>query len=171
MSHVISLPSVVAIPLLRVGWVSIDRLVGRCQRACRRIRGLSHITNAYYVVCLLCGVVIRLWPAWSASVTLVESTINITALMISALAPLYPFDVGTGVGLPVDLSQLAINFMISGTAVLIAWYQSLHALPPFASAKHETYFVPRSSSKGILNRLNRTPTDRSHPRVLQPNSP
>ncbi len=111
-----------------VGFLLIDWLAGANVRAVG-FAAYPTLRMAYYVVCLLCGVVIRLWPAWSAPVTLVESTVNITALMISVLAPLYLFDVGTGVGLPINFSQLVINFMISGSAVLIAWYQSLHALP------------------------------------------
>lgn len=111
-----------------VGFLLIDWLAGANVRAVG-FAAYPTLRMAYNVVCLLCGVVIRPWPAWSAPVTLVESTINITALMISVLAPLYLFDVGTGLGLPISFSQLTINFIISGTAVLIAWYQSLHTLP------------------------------------------
>lgn len=83
----------------------------------------------YYLVCLLCGIGVRLFPAWSAPVTLVESTVNITALVISVLTTLYTFDVENPSRPFVTLPQLVIDFMISGTAALVAWYQSLYALP------------------------------------------
>jgi hypothetical protein len=84
---------------------------------------------AYYLACLLCGMVVRLLPTWSAPVTLAESTVNITALMISVLVPLFTFDVENPSPSFVAFPQLAINFMISGTAAILAWYQSLYALP------------------------------------------
>ncbi|MBH0177715.1 MAG: hypothetical protein HP491_07560 [Nitrospira sp.] len=87
----------------------------------------------YYLACLLSGVVIRLFPAWSAPVTLAESTINLTALMISVMTPLYTFDVDDPSGPLIALPQLAINFMISGTAAMLAWYQSLYAIPGLRS--------------------------------------
>ncbi|MBH0181499.1 MAG: hypothetical protein HP490_07460, partial [Nitrospira sp.] len=61
----------------------------------------------YYLACLLSGVVIRLFPAWSAPVTLAESTINLTALMISVMTPLYTFDVDDPSGPLIALPQLA----------------------------------------------------------------
>ncbi len=87
----------------------------------------------YYLACLLFGLVIRLFPAWSAPVTLAESTINITALTISVLTPLYTFDVEDPSGPLIAFPQLAINFMISGTAAVLAWYQSLYAIPGLRS--------------------------------------
>ena len=83
----------------------------------------------YYLACLLSGLVVRLFPAWSAPVTLAESTINLTALMISVLTPLYTFDVEDPSASLIAFPQLAINFMISGTAAMLAWYQSLYAIP------------------------------------------
>jgi hypothetical protein len=83
----------------------------------------------YYLACLLSGLVVRLFPAWSAPVTLAESTINLTALMISVLTPLYTFDVEDPSESLIAFPQLAINFMISGTAAILAWYQSLYAIP------------------------------------------
>ena len=87
----------------------------------------------YYLACLLFGLVIRLFPAWSAPVTLAESTLNITALMISVLTPLYTFDIENPSGSLTAFPQLAINFMISGTAAVLAWYQSLYAIPGLRS--------------------------------------
>jgi len=87
------------------------------------------LRTVYYTVCFLCGMVIRLLPSWSVPVTLAESTINVTALLISTLSPLYTFDVESPSPSLISIPQLVINFMISGTAALIAWYQSLYALP------------------------------------------
>jgi len=106
----------------------IDWLAGANVRA---VGFAAHPTlrMVYYLACLLCGMVVRLLPAWSAPVTLAESTVNITALMISVLTPLYTFDVEHPSRPLVAFPQLVINFMISGTAALVAWYQSLYALP------------------------------------------
>jgi hypothetical protein len=83
----------------------------------------------YYLACLFCGMAIRLFPSWSVPVTLAESTMNVTALMISVLTPLYTFDVESPSPSLVSFPHLVMNFMISGAAGVIAWYQSLYALP------------------------------------------
>jgi hypothetical protein len=49
--------------------------------------------------------------------------------MISVLTPLYTFDVEDPSESLIAFPQLAINFMISGTAAILAWYQSLYAIP------------------------------------------
>ena len=112
-----------SVPLLLIDWLAGTnvRVVG--------FAAYPTLRMVYYLVCLLCGMLVRLLPAWSAPVTLVESTVNITALMISVLTPLYTFDVENPSQSFVAFPQLVINFMISGTAALLAWYQSLCALP------------------------------------------
>lgn len=80
----------------------------------------------YYVACALCGWVAWRAPAWAAPVTLLESSVNVTVLCASVLAPgwgLAPEDAAA------SLPQLAINFLISGTAGTLAFYQSLWSLP------------------------------------------
>ena len=111
------------VPLLLIDW-----LAGANVRAVG-FAAYPTMRMVYYLACLLCGMVVRLLPAWSAPVTLAESTVNITALMISVLTPLYTFDVENPSQPFVMLHQLVINFMISGTAAVAAWYQSLYALP------------------------------------------
>jgi hypothetical protein len=86
--------------------------------------------------------VVRLFPAWSAPVTLAESTVNITALLLSVLAPLYTFDVENPSQPFVVFPQLVVNFMISGTAAVAAWYQSLYALPSLRSRSHRLTRLP-----------------------------
>jgi hypothetical protein len=106
----------------------IDWLAGANVRAVG-FAAYPSLRMVYYLACLLCGLVVRLFPAWSAPVTLAESTVNITTLMLSVLTPLYAFDAENPSRLLVAFPKLVINFMISGTAAALAWYQSLHALP------------------------------------------
>jgi hypothetical protein len=83
----------------------------------------------YYVVCSICGVIVRLFPAWSAPVTLVESTVNITALTISILTPLYTFDIESPHAALAPFPNIVLNFLIAGTAAMVTFYQSLYSLP------------------------------------------
>jgi hypothetical protein len=111
-----------------VPFLLIDWLAGANVRAVG-FAAYPTLRMVYYLVCFLCGIVVRLFPAWSAPVTLAESTVNITALLLSVLAPLYTFDAEHPSQPFVVFPQLVVNFMISGTAAVAAWYQSLHALP------------------------------------------
>jgi hypothetical protein len=80
----------------------------------------------YYVLCGLCGWLAWRAPAWAAPVTLLESSVNVAVLCASLLAP------GWGLapeGAAANLPQLVINFLISGTAGTLAFYQSLWSLP------------------------------------------
>jgi hypothetical protein len=80
----------------------------------------------YYAACGLCGWVTWRAPAWSAPVTLLESSVNVTVLCASLLAP------GWGIAsenAAASLPQLVVNFMISGSAGTLAFYQSLARLP------------------------------------------
>jgi hypothetical protein len=82
------------------------------------------LRTAYYAACGLCWLVTWKAPAWSALVTLLESSVNVTALCASVLAP--------GWGLAPEhlasLPQLVINFGISGGAGTLAFYQALAGL-------------------------------------------
>jgi len=86
------------------------------------------LRSLYYLACGLCWLVTWRAPAWSAAVTLLESSVNVTVLCASVLAP------GWGLApegtLPAGLPQLVLNFGIAGTAGTLAFYQSLHALAP-----------------------------------------
>jgi hypothetical protein len=118
-----------------VPFLLIDWLAGANVRAVG-FAAYPTLRMVYYLGCLLCGLVVRLLPAWSAPVTLAESSINITALMISVLAPLYTFDVEHPSQPFVAFPQLVINFIVSGTAALVAWYQSFYALPTLRACYH-----------------------------------
>jgi hypothetical protein len=82
----------------------------------------------YYVACGLCGWVTWRAPAWSAQVTLLESSVNVTALCLSVLfAPWLCFEGAPGA--PPSLAQLLLNFLIAGSAGTLAFYQALWSLP------------------------------------------
>jgi len=84
----------------------------------------------YYAACGLCWWVSWRAPAWTPPVMLLESSVNVAVLCASVLfAPylgLAPFGAAEP---PPNLAQLAINFMISGSAGTLAFYQSLWSLP------------------------------------------
>jgi hypothetical protein len=83
----------------------------------------------YYAACGLCFVVTWRAPAWSAPVTLLESSVNVTVLCASVLfAPHLGWASGTPEATP-DLRQLLLNFAISGSAGTLAFYESLGRLP------------------------------------------
>ena len=81
----------------------------------------------YYAACGLCFVVTWRAPAWSAPVTLLESSVNVTVLCASVLFA--PYLGNAPLEAPVNLAQLALNFAISGTAGTLAFYQSIGRLP------------------------------------------
>jgi len=84
---------------------------------------------AYYALCVGCALALRLAPAWSAPVTLAESALNITLLILSVLMPLYTFDPENATDLHATYPKVVANFLISGAAGTVAFYQSLYALP------------------------------------------
>ncbi len=114
--------------LSTIGFALIDWIAGANVRAVG-FEAHPGLKTVYYVAATLCGVLLRMFPAWSAPVTLAESTVNVSALMISVLSPLYTFDVEQGIGPSTGLVPLVINFLVAGTAGTVAFYQSLYALP------------------------------------------
>jgi len=83
----------------------------------------------YYLACGACWLVVWRAPAWSAPVTLVESSVNVGVLVLSVMAPYYALALEAEPGAVAGLPQLMINFMISGSAGTLAFYQSMWALP------------------------------------------
>jgi len=84
----------------------------------------------YYAACGLCWLVTWRAPTWSAPVMLLESSVNITVLCASVLfAPYLGLALGGSPESLVSLPQLAINFLIAGSAGTLAFYQSLARLP------------------------------------------
>lgn len=111
-----------------VAFALLDWLAGANVRAA----GLADYPGmriAYYALCVICALVVRLAPPWSAPVTLAESTVNIVMLILSVLMPLYTFDEETAPALSAAYPQIVANFLIAGTAATVAFYQSLYALP------------------------------------------
>jgi hypothetical protein len=86
------------------------------------------LRTLYYAACGLCGLVTWRAPTWSAPVTLLESSVNVTVLCASVLAPSYLFALHGGHESLPSLPQLALNFLISGTAGTLAFYQALARL-------------------------------------------
>lgn len=108
-----------------LGFALADGLAGANVRAVG-FAAWPELRALYYAACGLCGWVAWRAPAWSAPVTLLESSVNVTVLCASVLAP------GWGVapeGAAASLPQLLLNFAISGSAGTLAFYQSLSRLP------------------------------------------
>lgn len=111
-----------------IGFALIDWVAGANLRA---VGFAAHpqLRVVYYLICLFCGLASRLRPAWSAPVTLVESTINLTTLMIALLSPYYVFALRGHPEALLVSPGLVVNFVIAGSAGVVAFYQSLWALP------------------------------------------
>ena len=85
----------------------------------------------YYGLCLMCAVVIHYRPEWAAPITLLDSSLNVGVLILSVFVAYYgmidniagpePFTN------PIN-SRFMLNFMISGGAGTVVFYQSLSAL-------------------------------------------
>ena len=82
---------------------------------------------AYYAACGLCGWVTWRAPAWSAPVTLLESSVNVTVLCASVLLAPWLAVEGSPAA-PPSFEQLLANFAIAGTAGTLAFYQALQRL-------------------------------------------
>jgi hypothetical protein len=85
----------------------------------------------YYGACLLCAVVIHYQPTWGVPITLLESSLNVGVLVLSVFVAYYGM-VDTIEGPepfinPID-GRFMLNFVISGGAGAVVFYQSLHAL-------------------------------------------
>jgi hypothetical protein len=82
----------------------------------------------YYAACGVCWWITWRAPAWSAAVTLVESSVNVTLLCATVLfAPFLGALHGAAEPLA-SLPQLVLNFLIAGSAGTLAFYQSLGRL-------------------------------------------
>jgi hypothetical protein len=86
-----------------------------------RVAALEHypfLKYAYYIVCIGCGVIMRLEPRLSPVTALIESSVNIFLLILGLLAPYYQLVSQLSskrmVETDVITSQLVTNFIISG---------------------------------------------------------
>lgn len=86
------------------------------------------LRTTYYAACLGCGLFAHLWPALAGPVTLAESAINVTSLILSVLTPIYTFDLETPNAALASYPEIVANFLISGSAATVAFYQSLYRL-------------------------------------------
>ncbi len=86
------------------------------------------LRGLYYAACGVCCLVCWRAPSWSAPVTLLESSVNVTVLCASVLAPTWGLALGNSPASPANLAQVVINFLISGSAATLAFYQSIENL-------------------------------------------
>ncbi len=86
------------------------------------------LRGLYYGACCLCWLICWRAPSWSAPVALLESSVNVTVLCASVLAPTWGFALGASPQSLANLPQLVINFLISGSAGTLAFYQSMGSL-------------------------------------------
>jgi len=82
----------------------------------------------YYLVCGACAWIVWRFPAWSAPVTLAESSVNLTVLCAAVLFAPWLAVEGSPAA-PPSFGQLLANFAIAGTAGTLAFYQALGRLP------------------------------------------
>lgn len=82
----------------------------------------------YYAACGACWWMVWRFPAWSAPVTLLESSVNVTVLCAAVLFAPWLTVEGSPAA-PPRLDQLVLNFAIAGTAGTLAFYQSMSRLP------------------------------------------
>jgi hypothetical protein len=84
----------------------------------------TSLRYAYYLFCLLCGLVSYLCPHLAALVGLFESSLNIVLLVLGALLPLYrlPEQVlrGEAADLPVTATPI-VNFCLSETILVMSF--------------------------------------------------
>jgi hypothetical protein len=86
----------------------------------------------YYVACGACGWVVWRFPAWSAPVTLIESSVNLTVLCAAVLfAPWLALEGSPAA--PPSFGALLANFAIAGSAGTLAFHQSMSRLPDIGS--------------------------------------
>ena len=112
-----------------LGFALADWLAGANVRAVG-FAASPELRSLYYAACGLCWLVSWRAPNWSAPVMLLESSVNVTVLCASVLfAPYLGLALGASPESLVSLPQLAINFLIAGSAGTLAFYQSLARLP------------------------------------------
>lgn len=83
---------------------------------------------AYYGACIACGGISYWRPRWSVAVTLTESSINILALILGIMLPIYALPdailSGGEVANPITHERV-MNFIIAGTAWSFVFYRTL----------------------------------------------
>jgi hypothetical protein len=89
-----------------------------------RISGILSETQSwiYFIFCLFCAAVCFFLPRWSVAVAFVESILNITILMASIYIG-HVLSAGLDGHFEFGLPNL-INFMVSGSVLLVAYYSA-----------------------------------------------
>ncbi len=108
-----------------VAFALVDWLAGANVRAVG-FAAYPGLRAFYYGVCAFCWWIARFAPAWSGPVTLLESSVNVGTLIVSVLAPYYVFALQGAPEHLASLPELILNFLVSGSAGVVAFYQSLY---------------------------------------------
>lgn len=91
------------------------------------------LRGTYYAVCVGVAVLLHVRPVWSLPVTLVESVLNLSTLMLSVFLPYYALADSVSSGGPAAPTpfggRFLANFMIAGSVATAAFYQSLPRAP------------------------------------------
>jgi hypothetical protein len=110
-----------------IAFALLDWLGGMNLRAAG-FAGSPGLRVVYYAGCLGCGLLAHLRPGLAGPVTLAESALNIVALILSVLLPLYTFDPEAPEAQLSEYPEVVANFLISGSAATAAFYHSLHGM-------------------------------------------
>jgi len=89
--------------------------------------GQPGLKGLYYAFCLLCGGLIVWKPRATRGVGLVESAVNMTALCVGLLLPLYSAADFIEGGVPAELisGKKIVNFLMSFSICLVSFYGGL----------------------------------------------
>ncbi|MGD8276448.1 MAG: hypothetical protein PVH00_00415 [Gemmatimonadota bacterium] len=81
---------------------------------------------AYYAFCLGCGLLTWARPHWTRPVVFFESCVNLLLLCLSVLLPIWLLvdSVETSVELPSFGPMRLVNFVLTGTVLLLAFYRN-----------------------------------------------
>ena len=114
--------------VLTVPFALVDWIFGENVRVVA-FEGHPDLRTGYYVACIACAGVLHLRPTWSGLVTLGESTLNLTTLILSIFLPYYALieSVSRGeilAGNPIT-PNLILNFVIAGSAAVAAFHWRL----------------------------------------------
>lgn len=84
------------------------------------LEGLPVLRGVYYLVCIICFVLIWKRPAWAALIAVVESTLNVSALILDmGFRVMTLTEAAIEGGRPPVTGEEIINFLIAGS---VAYY-------------------------------------------------
>ena len=108
-------------------FVGLDVALGANLRAVA-FEAHPELRGLYYALLLACGLLAHARPRWSAPVTLLESSASLVVLAVGVLAPYYVFAVELREPPAADPRALVFNFLLCGTAAVLAFERALGVL-------------------------------------------